>query len=86
MHGRDRLPVQPLRQLLKAGRGVHECLVADLVVDQQRDLEFGFGDVDSEHSVHTSLLSVASCAVSLVHPSCTRKECAFDTVRPDATR
>ena len=36
--------------------------------------EFGFGDIDPQHGVHLSLLSVASCAVSLVHASWARRE------------
>ena len=67
------LPLQPRSQVRKSRRRVRAALMPHLAIrPQQRGREFRFGNIDPQHGVHRSLLSVASCAVSLVHASWAR--------------
>jgi hypothetical protein len=67
------LPVQPGREVREPRRRIRARLVTHCAIGgQQRNGDLRFGDIDPETGLHTSLLSVASCAVSLAHTSCAR--------------
>src|SRR4030095_17227142 len=72
-HPRDVLGVHPGGEIGESDRRIRTALVTHVAVTgQQRDDELRFGNIDSETRLHTSLLSVASWGVSLVHTSCAR--------------
>jgi len=59
---------QPHAERREAGRRIRHTLAAHPAIGAlQRDVEFGFRDVDTEHSFHRTLLGVASGAVTLAH-------------------